>query len=149
LIDEGTTHKTYHLHWQPSAKDRKTNPDLPAEVSIEVLVHEVEISPQLTLYLITDLEIDGLSAASLYQRRYELRQAGASVGCSMLLRSSLGVAQRLGLVFAEHTRAGSASWPNLRDQRRDRPPAEQENRPRAEVREKNQLPQPENPLQWS
>jgi hypothetical protein len=72
LIDEGPTHKTYHLHWQPSAKDRKTNPDLPAEVSIEVLVHEVEISPQLTLYLITDLEIDGLSAASLYQRRYDV-----------------------------------------------------------------------------
>jgi hypothetical protein len=71
-MDEGPTHKTYHLDWQPSAKDRKTNPDLPPEASIEVVLHEVEISPQLTLHLISNLEIDGLSAARLYQRRYDV-----------------------------------------------------------------------------
>ena len=72
LIDEGPTHKTYRLVWKPSPKDRKTNPDLPAEASLEVLLHEVEISPELTLYLITNLDLDGLSAASLYQRRYDV-----------------------------------------------------------------------------
>jgi hypothetical protein len=72
LIDEGPTHKTYRLLWKPSPKDRKTNPDLPAESSLEVLLHEVDISPELTLYLISNLDIDGLSAASLYQRRYDV-----------------------------------------------------------------------------
>lgn len=72
LIDEGPTHKTYRLLWKPSPKDRQTNPDVPTEASIEVLLHEVEISPELTLYLISNLDIDGLSAASLYQRRYDV-----------------------------------------------------------------------------
>lgn len=72
LIDEGPTHKTYRVLWKPSPKDRKTNPDLPAEASLEVLLHEVEISPELTLYLISNLDLDGLSAASLYQRRYDV-----------------------------------------------------------------------------
>ena len=57
---------------QPSPKDRQTNPDVPTEASIEVLLHEVEISPELTLYLISNLDMDGLSAANLYQRRYDV-----------------------------------------------------------------------------
>jgi hypothetical protein len=72
LIDKGPTHKTYRLLWEPSSKDRKTNPDLPVEASLEVLLHEVQISPELTLYLVSSLEIAGLSAASLYQRRYDV-----------------------------------------------------------------------------
>ena len=42
LIDQGPTHRTYRLVWKPSSKDRQTNPDLPAEASLEVLLHEVE-----------------------------------------------------------------------------------------------------------
>jgi len=72
LIDQGPTHKTYRLVWKPSSKDRKTNPDLPAEASLEVLLHEVEVSPELTLYLITNLDLDGISAANIYQRRYDV-----------------------------------------------------------------------------
>jgi len=37
-----------------------------------VLLHEVEVSPELTLYLITNLDLDGLSAANIYQRRYDV-----------------------------------------------------------------------------
>jgi hypothetical protein len=72
LIDKGPTHKTYRLVWNPSSKDRQTNPDLPAEASLEVLLHEVEVSPELTLYLITNLDLDGISAANIYQRRYDV-----------------------------------------------------------------------------
>jgi len=72
LIDKGPTHKTYRLSWKPSPKDRKTNPDLPVDATLEVLLHEVQISPELTLYLVTNLELDGLSAANLYQRRYDV-----------------------------------------------------------------------------
>ena len=37
-----------------------------------MLLHEVEVSPELTLYLITNLDLDGLSAANIYQRRYDV-----------------------------------------------------------------------------
>lgn len=72
LIDEGPTHKTYHLMWKPSPKDRRSTPDLAEDASIEVIIHEVEISSSVTLYLITTLEMDALSAADLYNRRYDV-----------------------------------------------------------------------------
>jgi hypothetical protein len=72
LIDKGPTHKTYHLLWQPSAKDRKSNPDLPEDASIEVVLHEVEISSGVTLYLVSSLELDGSTASDLYCRRYDV-----------------------------------------------------------------------------
>lgn len=71
-IDEGPTHKTYHLMWKPSAKDRKSTPDLPADAAIDVVLHEVQIKRNSVLYLISTLEIDGPSAADLYQRRYDV-----------------------------------------------------------------------------
>jgi hypothetical protein len=72
LIAEGPAHKTYQVLWQPSSKDRQTNPDLPAEAALEVRLHEVKIGPELTLYLVTKLTLDGPTAASLYQRRYDV-----------------------------------------------------------------------------
>lgn len=72
LIDEGSTHKTYHLFWKPSAKDRKSTPELSAEASIEVVLHEVQIGPGQTLYLVSSLELDGLTASELYCRRYDV-----------------------------------------------------------------------------
>ena len=72
LIDEGPTHKTYHLLWKPTARDRKSTPDLPPEASIEVVVHEVQISSSVTLYLVSNLELDGLAASDLYNRRYDV-----------------------------------------------------------------------------
>ncbi len=72
LIDEGPTHKTYHLIWRPSAKDRESTPDLPADASIDVVLHEVNIGPGKTLYLVSCLEIDGPSASGLYRRRYDV-----------------------------------------------------------------------------
>ena len=72
LIDEGPTHKTYHLLWTPSAKDRKSNTDLPQEASLEVVLHEVEIGSEMPLYLVSSLELDGPSTANLYSRRYDV-----------------------------------------------------------------------------
>jgi hypothetical protein len=72
LIEEGSHHKSYHLLWRPSAKDRKTNPHLPEDAEIEVALHEVELENGDFLYLVTTLEIDALSAAQLYQHRYEV-----------------------------------------------------------------------------
>ena len=72
LIDEGPTHKTYHLLWNPTAKDRKSTPGLPKDASIEVVLHEVEISSSMTLYLVSNLELEGLTASELYNRRYDV-----------------------------------------------------------------------------
>jgi hypothetical protein len=72
LIDEGAFHKSYLLRWQPSPKDRQSNPDLPSEAAIEVAIHEVELDNGTFLYLVTTLEIDATSAAELYSRRYDV-----------------------------------------------------------------------------
>lgn len=72
LIDEGSAHKTYYLKWKPSVKDLKNNAELPADAELEVVVHEVEISPSETLCLVSSLELDGPSSAELYNRRYDV-----------------------------------------------------------------------------
>jgi len=72
LIDESPTHKTYRLSWQPSTKDRKSTPGLPKDASIEVVLHVVEISSDATLYLVSSLEFDSLTASELYCRRYDV-----------------------------------------------------------------------------
>ncbi len=72
LIEEGPFHKSYSLTWQPSAKDRKSHPNLPCDAAIEVAIHEVELDNGTFLYLVTTLEIDATSAAQLYSRRYDV-----------------------------------------------------------------------------
>jgi len=72
LIDKGQFHKSYSLIWQPSAKDRKSNPYLPCDADIEVAIHEVELDNGGFLYLVTTLEIHAASAAELYSRRYDV-----------------------------------------------------------------------------
>jgi hypothetical protein len=72
LIDEGPFHQSYSLNWQPSPKDRKSNPALAEDAAIEVAIHAVELDNGELLYLVTTLEIDATSAAELYSRRYDV-----------------------------------------------------------------------------
>jgi hypothetical protein len=73
LLEEGSSHKSYVLDWQPSAKDRQSNPHLPDDAEIRVVVHEVELENGGSLYLVSTLEIDAITAAHLlYQHRYEV-----------------------------------------------------------------------------
>lgn len=72
LIDEGPAHKTFHLVWTPSHKDRQSTPDLPADASLDVVVHEVDIQSDKPLYLVGDLEWNGPTAATAYRRRYDV-----------------------------------------------------------------------------
>jgi hypothetical protein len=72
LIDEGPTHKTYHLLWRPSFYDRKSNPDLPVDASLEVVLHDVEIGSGETLHLVSSLELEGPTTSKLYCRRYDV-----------------------------------------------------------------------------
>ena len=71
LVDEFEGHATYRLHWTPTAKDRQTNPELPAEASTDVLLHEVPL-PNETLYLVTTLSVSAEQAGEHYSRRYDV-----------------------------------------------------------------------------
>ena len=72
LLEETESTKTYSLTWVPSAKDRNTNPDLPADACVEVFLHEVELDNGETLYLVTTLGISAEHAAEFYSRRYDV-----------------------------------------------------------------------------
>lgn len=72
LIDQTPTSKRYQLNWIPSAKDRKTNPELPEEAMIAVEIHEVALPGSEPLYLVTQMPLCSQSAADLYARRYDV-----------------------------------------------------------------------------
>lgn len=72
LVDESPEYRTYKLKWIPSDKDRKTNPDLPSEASVDVTLHEVDIGSDEPLYLVTSLDIGAAASAETYRRRYDV-----------------------------------------------------------------------------
>ena len=69
LIDERSGLCSWKHTWTPSAKDRRTNPDLPDDASIEVMLHSIRINDDLTLLLVTDLAAEAESLADLYDFR--------------------------------------------------------------------------------
>lgn len=71
LVEEWEGHATYRLHWTPSAKDRQSNPDLPADASLDVLIHQVPLENE-TLYLVTTLQVSSDRAGEFYARRYDV-----------------------------------------------------------------------------
>jgi hypothetical protein len=72
LVSQTDNSKTYSHTWIPTAKNRKTQPNLPAEATIEVTLHEVTVNDQLTLYLVTSLEHDANTLAALFKYRVEV-----------------------------------------------------------------------------
>jgi len=72
LVEEGSGYRTYHLIWQPSSKERRNNPWLATDASIEAFIHQVDLENDQTLELITNVEVDGLSVSQLYCRRYDI-----------------------------------------------------------------------------
>jgi len=62
----------YRLAWKPSAKDRKSRPDLPGDACLQVELHEIARDGAEPLYLVTTLGGDGAEAARLYARRYDV-----------------------------------------------------------------------------
>ena len=87
LLEETDSTKTYSLTWVPSAIDRSTNPDLPADASVDVFLHEVELDNGETLYLVTTLGIGGEHAAEFYQRRYDVEHDIRDLNVSLSLEN--------------------------------------------------------------
>lgn len=61
----------YRLTWTPTAKDRQTNPELPDDAVLEVILHEVPIEGD-TLYLVTTLRVPSQQAGEFYSYRYDV-----------------------------------------------------------------------------
>jgi hypothetical protein len=87
LLEETEFTKTYRLTWIPSAKDRKTNPDLPVDASVDVLLHEVELDNGETLSLVTTLSVSAEQAAEFYSRRYDVEHDIRDIKVSMSLET--------------------------------------------------------------
>lgn len=72
LIEKTATSVTHRLRWKPSAKDRLTNPDLPADAVLDVLLHQVELESGECLLLVTTLPFSSAQAAEAYSCRYDV-----------------------------------------------------------------------------
>ena len=71
LLEEWAGQTTYRLLWKPGVKDRQSNPDLPADAALEVLLHQVPLAND-TLYLVTTLRVRSDQAGEYYARRYDV-----------------------------------------------------------------------------
>jgi len=72
MIESGKGYKSYRLHWLPSCKDRRSNPQLPSDAALDVILHCVDLENGDQLYLVTNLDFAATSAAQLYSHRYEI-----------------------------------------------------------------------------
>ncbi len=71
-VSQGNNYNTYWHQWTPTKHNRQTQPGLPADAAVDVMLHEVVISDQLTLYLVTSLNHDALAMADLFKHRNEV-----------------------------------------------------------------------------
>ena len=72
LVEEEPGYRTWHVFWSPSPKDRKSNPHLPKDSTLEVFVHEIKLDDGKNLYLVSNVEADAASLGELYLRRYDV-----------------------------------------------------------------------------
>ena len=68
LLDSTPTSRTYDYAWTPSAKERATNPSIPADSTIRVKLYELKIGEEW-LYIITDLTASPKAFKDLYFQR--------------------------------------------------------------------------------
>jgi hypothetical protein len=69
LVESRDHHRVWAHEWRPSAKERKTHPDLPKDGVLKVRLHEIVVNEHLTLLLVTDLPDPSAVLADLYKRR--------------------------------------------------------------------------------
>lgn len=61
--------RCWELIWRPSAQERRSNSAWPADAAIDVRLHEIIVTPTLTLWLATTWNCPTDQAAALYARR--------------------------------------------------------------------------------
>jgi hypothetical protein len=62
----------WSITWKPSRWDRKQHPDLPAQAQVSGWLVEVQVRPDLTLWLMTTLDQPPQELAELYHRRQDI-----------------------------------------------------------------------------
>jgi hypothetical protein len=72
LIEQTEDSSRYRLDWKPSAKDRKTHPELPQDARVTVELHAIQLENDDWLYLVTSMDLESRQAADLYARRYDV-----------------------------------------------------------------------------
>ena len=72
LVDSDDNWATWSHRWTPSAKERKTHPELAADAAVDVYLHEITVTPKLTLLLCTSQIESAEEAADLYRHRYDV-----------------------------------------------------------------------------
>lgn len=77
LIEEGKTAQgltwtTYRHTWKPSRQDRMKHPDLPADASMSVMMHELELPGGKTLSIVTDSTRSCEEVAQVYRLRGDI-----------------------------------------------------------------------------
>jgi hypothetical protein len=72
LIEKGERFKSYELCWQPSAQELKSHPEIAKDAVLNVRLHEVVISKDLTLCLASDLNATAKEVADGYKRRVDV-----------------------------------------------------------------------------
>ena len=71
-LETTETSTTHRLRWTPSGKDRLTNPNLPTDAAIDVILHNIELPSGDFLMLVTTLPWTGHEAAEGYSCRYDV-----------------------------------------------------------------------------
>jgi len=72
LVESDEHHNVWIHDWKPSAKERKSHPDLTKDTVLKVRLHEIVINEHLTLLLVTDLSDSSAVLADLYKRRVDV-----------------------------------------------------------------------------
>lgn len=72
LVEDWEGRRTYRVPWTPSAKERRSHPELPADAVLDVFLHAVPLPNGEVLYLVTTLPVSSETAAAYYARRYDV-----------------------------------------------------------------------------
>jgi hypothetical protein len=72
MIEQTDGATSHRLRWIPSVKDRRANPDLPADAALDVILHDVELDSGEHLMLVTTLAHSSQQAAQAYTCRYDV-----------------------------------------------------------------------------
>jgi hypothetical protein len=72
LEEQTSSSTTYRLTWRPSAKERRTHPDLPAEAELSVRMHELRSPGYPARYVLSTLAEPAEVLSSLYDQRYDI-----------------------------------------------------------------------------
>jgi len=72
LITDDCLERRWEVKWTPSSRERKDHPELPADASVRVWLHEYIASEKLTLWFVTTWDCDTAVPAHVYRRRVDV-----------------------------------------------------------------------------